>query len=306
VRIVPYDEVRDGLGFTRVMHSSFWWAALPERIAELRRLDPRYRETYGYALVRDGRVLGFAGVMDIPVRTLDRGVEKAGGIFAVGTLPDMARRGIATRLLERCHQHFRGKGYRFSFLFTSHTLVARSLYVRLGYSDLPRDGEYVGKAVKLLQKSKAKKPKGPRPKPDYGRMERLFAEVLGGRDGFTPREPGWVRAVVRAHHLNPSEFIVERDGYALLEPERDCLYVAELVARNSAAAGRILRRAMARGKRLVVAMYLSEPWQRALFRRNGFNFQRRNYGCLMVKPLGATPFRRAFSPRFYYSLADQF
>jgi hypothetical protein len=53
-------------------------------------------------------------------------------------------------------------------------------------------------------------------------------------------------------------------------------------------------------------MYLSEPWQRALFRRHGFTFQRRNYGCLMVKSLGATPFRRAFSPRFYYSLADQF
>jgi len=306
MRIVPYDDLRDRLGFTRVMHSSFWWAALPERVAESRKLDPRYRDTYGYGMLKDGRLAGFAGVMDIPVRTLDRGVEQAGGIFAVGTLPDAARRGIATRLLERCHAHFREKGYRFSFLFTSHSLVARALYLRLGYADLPRSRDYAGKALKLLPKTKAKKQRGRRPKPDYGRIERLFAEVMGDRDGFTPREPGWVKATVAGQKLNPAEFVVERDGYALVELSRDCIYVTELVARTRAAADRILGKVLAKGRRLVIALYLSEPSQRALYRRHGFTLQRRNYGCLMVKPLGTTPVRRAFSPRSYFSLVDQF
>lgn len=304
MRVIPYDELNDHLGFLQMMRAAFGWPALPERVAEIRKLDERCRDPYGFCMVEAGKVVGFAGVMEIPVQTRDRGIEKAGGFFAVATMPGYVRQGVATRLLERGHEYFREQGFRFAFLFTAHTLVAHSLYVRLGYEDLPVVRGQIARAFKVLPKAKPAKLRKKRL--NYGRVERLALEATAGRYGFSVRGPGWLKARLRLHRIGPADVIAEPDGYAVTETHRDEVVVLECFARTQAGYERIVRRLEGLGKRVIIVVLVWDETLCRVLKRHGFAFQRRTHGTLMLKQLADARFREAFTLPFYYSPLDQF
>ena len=122
MRIVTYDEMKDPTGFALLSDSAFNHPHTPERIAERRRLDPRYQDPFGFAMLDGSTVAGFVGVLDTRVRTRAGKVIPVGGIHNVMTRPDYTQKGIAARLFERAHDHFRSRGFGFSFLFTNRSL----------------------------------------------------------------------------------------------------------------------------------------------------------------------------------------
>ena len=305
MRIVSYDQLNDPDGFLKLMESAFFWPAHPDRVAEIRKLDERFRDCYGYALVSGRTVAGFVGTADILARTRDGKVEKVLGIHHVATLPGFARKGIAAQLFEHVEDEYRRKSYRFSFLFTSRSLVAWHLYRKLGYRDLPTL-EVAPRAVKLLPK-RPKPKKAKLPKANYRLVERLHAELAGSRSGFSPRNPGWLKALEKSWKPGPGFVVSCRDGYALVEDFRGALWIDEMLCRNRKAYLRILSRLRRRSPQVLVDCMVWDSTLERIYRSQGFRFRRRNYGTLMAKPLvRGISIRQAFGPRFYWTVADQF
>ncbi len=306
MRIVPYDQLNDPYGFIKLMEPAFGWTPEPQRIRRWRRLDVRYRSPFGFAALEGDTPVGFVGVMDFPVRTLDRGVETAGGIHAVATDPNCRRAGTATRLLQHAHRHFRKQGYRFSFLCTARSLVAFNLYVKLGYVETP----FVEglKAMRFFRPRKERKQRRPKKLPPVNtrRVTRLFADVIGDRPGFSARIDGWARMLIDSRELKPENTVVRPDGYAFVAIRRNALHANEIVARDLAAYEDLLEQLKKYGKPVMVFPFLYDPVLEGLLRRRGFVFRAGRYFTVMCKPLAGTPFDRAFGNRFYFSGLDDF
>jgi GNAT superfamily N-acetyltransferase len=305
-KIVTYDELQDHNGFLLLMEAAFWWLVSPQRIAEVRKLDPRLRDQYGFGLLKGKELVGFVGVMDIPVKTRDGKKETAVGIHHVATHPAYSRQGISTRLFEYVHDYYRQRGYRFSFLFTSRSLVAWSLYCKLGYEDVPIMGKFAPRAEKIITPGKGRKHKIVTRAADLIHAERLFEEATANRVGFATRGPGWTQRRLKTWRMKRSNIIVERDGYAFTEPEREGIWISEFVARNRAAYQRILDRIMALGKNVIVDCLVYDPVLQSIYRQKRFRFRYANYGVLMAKPLADVSIRQAFGPHFFWTPVDQF
>ena len=65
-------------------------------------------------------------------------IQKFGTVTGVFVAPDMRRRGIATRLMQKIHTYFESKDYRGSVLDTD-TEEARQLYQKVGYQEVARE-----------------------------------------------------------------------------------------------------------------------------------------------------------------------
>jgi GNAT superfamily N-acetyltransferase len=303
VKVVTYDELDDAYGFIKLMEPAFGWTATPARIARMRRLDQRYEDTFGFAALDKGRLVGFVGVMDIKVRTLDRGVETIGGIHGVATDPNFARTGIATRLFPYAHRHFRKKGYRFSFLCTGRGLVGHGLYRKLGYTDTPLADRPT--AYRIYRPRKAKRRRKPK-QFDYRKMERIFARVMQDRTGFSVRFPHWARITAKLNRFQPESTIMRPGGYALFEEHRRTIEVLEFHAVNHSAYADILSRLKARGNAVLCDPNLSDPVLEQLYREEGCRFRRGRWFTVMSKPLARTSFDRAFGDRFTFTWLDAF
>jgi ribosomal protein S18 acetylase RimI-like enzyme len=304
MKIITYDEIRDPYQFLKLMEPAFGWMTDPKKIAEWRKVDSRCRSPYGFALQQGRDILGFVGVMDIPVRTLDGGIENIGGIFAVATDPTQCRAGIATRLLEHAHEHFRAKGYRFASLCTSRALVARSLYLKLGYSEVVTFRRIL-RAYRYYPEKKVR-PSKRKKQPNLELIKAIFARNTRSRTGFAGRIDNWPQAFITQREVKPGSIIVQPDGYALFEPGSDGMFVGEMVADNAKAYRTLLKRLVKLTGRLLVMGFINDPVLVDVLRTRKFFFRTGRHFVFMVKPLGSATFEQAFGDKFYFSGPDAF
>ena len=128
-------DSKDGL--IPLLDHAFNWVFNQNQFEDFARIDPRLKNgPVSFIGVEKDKIVGHVGVMDLSTRTFSGDVEYVGGIYGVATLPGHARRGICTVLMERAHEYFKQKHYRFSFLSTSPVSVAHNLYEKLDYVDL--------------------------------------------------------------------------------------------------------------------------------------------------------------------------
>jgi predicted acetyltransferase len=304
--IVRFDEIRDYYEFMKLMHSAFNWGESRERVEKMRRLDPRYRNPFGFALQEGKRLLGFVGTVDIPMRRLDGRVETVGGIHSVSTDPEAARSGVATRLMEHSHRWFRKLGYRFSFLCTSHSLVAHGLYERLGYSDISALNQYP-RAYRSFPEPKQDEPEAKRAKELNSRLvQRLYERTGEGRTGCTVRTRNWPQVILEERELKASDVLVRPDGYVFTTNWGRTLFIDEWVALTSAACRDAYRRLQKRRKSAWIVAQVDSPVLLSFLKANDFSFAYGRYQVRMVKPLGRTTFDRVFGDRFCFSQLDAF
>lgn len=137
-RIVYFDEVDDPYQVTLLFQLSLFFPAMPNVLEEMRANDDRYTSEFGiFAVTRDGAVAAGHLLMRIPTETT-RGRLDVGGVNAVATRPDFARRGFMTSIMNATHQYFRERGLDHSVLTTSGRLGAMVMYERLDYAELSR------------------------------------------------------------------------------------------------------------------------------------------------------------------------
>lgn len=315
MRIVSYEELRDPRDFFELMEACFGEVAAPEHTNLIRRYDERRRKEFGFGVYRGRTLASFIGVAELTVRTRSGETESALGIHHVATHPAYARQGLSRRLFIFVHERYRKTGRRFSFLYTSHSLVARALYCDLGYADIPLAGARAPRALLILPPTRKRLkrlcPTGAAAAnrtriADLAVAEKLFAEATTGKVGFVVRPHGWPLSRLKQWKQKLDGAFIDRDGYALTEPDSFGRRIYEFVGRNRAAYVRLLDRIFAASRGGLVDYYVRDPILREMYRQRGARFRRETYASLMVKPLTRATFRSVFGSHFFQSPVDQF
>ena len=221
------------------------------------------------------------------------------------TLPAL-NKAFAVGSFDFVHRRYADTGLRFSFLHTSRSLVARSLYDKLGYVDIPLAGARAPRALLILPRRQRRARPNRTRIGDLPTVERLFTESTAGQVGFVIRQRGWPLARLRQWKQKPADVFVDRHGYAFTQPDAFGRRIDEFICRDRAAYVRLLDRICSATSGGLVDYYVRDPLLRRIYAGRGARFRRETYSCLMVKPLTRATFRSVFGTRFFQSPVDQF
>jgi GNAT superfamily N-acetyltransferase len=237
-RIVFFDEIDDPYSATLIFQLSLSWSVTPTLLQELRSSDERYTREFGiFAVTRDGTVASGLLLMRLPTQTA-QGKLEVGGVSAVSTRPDHARRGLMTAIMNRAHEYFRERELEYSVLTSSRRLGAMAMYQRLGYSEIdhsevavkqpnqPRIGSTDDITVRSFSET------------DIDDVDLVFKRAVEGSTGFICRPKNFLKArkYSMGVEIKPAENmrIVERDGsvtgYAYWEPNQKASESPEIMA----------------------------------------------------------------------------
>jgi len=309
MKIVTYRELESKDSLLPLLDHAFRWPFNQRSFDQIARVDPRLKDgPMGFCAVEDNRVVGYVGVMDLATRTLDGTIEYVGGLYGVATLPSHVRKGISTTLIDRAHQHFEGKNYRFSLLGTSRTLVAHSLYEKLGYADLLE----IPSAYKIIRvKGAVSAQKREAAKIDLGRILNIYIDHVKEKTGLTVRTKAHMRMLKKAEGLKAKECIVDEEGYVLFKHIQDAwvsgVWVRELVALNTEEMNSLLDFVEGKAKDLVCDRAVLDSRLLQVYRSRGYMIQKRSHSVMMVKPLRHDrSFSQIYGDKFYLAGLDFF
>jgi predicted acetyltransferase len=310
MEILTHREIESKETLLPLMDNAFGWPFNPKTYEKLIKIDPRLRNSpVGFCAVENERVIGYVGVMDFATRTLDGNIEYVGGIYGVATLPSHARKGISTALMNRVHEHFRERKYRFSFLCTSHTLVAYSMYQKLGYTDLlERQSAY-----KVLNLKKAKTTVKQRSgKLDFDRLLKVYNEFVKGKTGFVVRDKDYLTMLKKTGYFGGKDCIIEEDGYVIFRSNvggtwSKATWIRELVALNTKEMNRLVGLVEAKAKDLIMDRDVVDKALLQIYNSRGYMIEKRSHIVIMVKPLTAkASFKQTYGNKFYLTELDFF
>jgi GNAT superfamily N-acetyltransferase len=288
MRILLYEELEPKDGLLPLLDHAFRWAFNPWTFPNSIEADPRLRGSgVGFCALENGRVVGFVGMLDLATRTLEGNVEYAGGIYGVASLPGYTRKGVCTTLMNRAHEHFKEKGYRFSLLGTSHTIVAHSLYEKLGYRDL-FEAQSAYKVTETTKIEPVEKPASP--KLDFERLLRMYDGHVRGKAGFVVRDEDHYRMFEKNEGLSGRNCLFDEDGYVLFSEIKqgswvNGIWVREMVASDAKAMNRLLGRVEGRAKHLICDRAVLDGSLLEVYRSRGYMIVERSHSVIMVKPL---------------------
>ncbi len=306
-KIITFDELKDDYQFLRLMDSAFGFTWHPQDIAKRRKVDERYKYPFGFCLMKGKILAGFVGVMDIPVKTIDGKIEKVGGIHCVATYPMYSHQGIARQLLDVVHDHFQKLGYRFSFLCTSKSLVAHSLYEKLGYEDFTTLNKLF-RVYKIFPKYKKREEKkgAKKIKVNHELIEEIYNRAMQNRTGFATRIKNWSKSIMTVKRIDPQNIFVEKDGYAFVDFESGAAYILEFIAETPSTYLKILNRIKKLHSSVLIDSYFSDKRLVKIYREQGLAFRQGTYFSFMHKPLTNVSFEQVFGNKFYFSILDTF
>jgi predicted N-acetyltransferase YhbS len=185
---VPYRELRSKEELLPLMDHAFRWPFTSKSFEALTKHDSRLANSeIGFCALENRHVVGFVGLLELTTLTAAGKTENLGGIYGVATLPSHTRRGISTKLFRVVHDSFLGKGYRFSVLGTSRSLVSHAFYEKLGYADQVE----IPTAYRILKTRKILAPTSVRF--DYGMLLSIYRRYLKGKTGFVCRHKSYLR-----------------------------------------------------------------------------------------------------------------
>jgi len=241
-RIVFFDEIDDPYRVALIFQLSLSWPVNSRLLQELRSSDERYAREFGiFAVTRDGTVASGLLLMRIPTQTIQGRLE-VGGVNAVGTRPDFARRGLMTAIMKRTHEYFRERGLEYSVLTTSKRLGAMTMYQRLGYSEI----DHSEVAVKYPNQTRTRSPEDAIVRPfletDSNNVYSAYKRAVQGSTGFIYRPENFLKArkYSMGIEIKPVENlrVVERGdsvtGYAYWEPSQRISEATEIMALDEA------------------------------------------------------------------------
>lgn len=305
MRILTYSELERKNALLPLMEQAFGWPFDPLEFEKTIKEDPRLKGgCVGFCAIDKGKVLGYVGIMDLATRTVDGTVESAGGIYGVATLPGWTRQGICSVLLNRAHEYFVEKGFRFSFLTTSPTIVAYALYEKLGYFDA---ASFPG-AYKIKTKVQRSEPsKREKAKLDFDRMLEIYCAYVKNRTGLVVRNKAYMRMLTKTQEIAAGECMITREGYVIFKREKKRLRIRELVAHDRKGMSELIGLVEDRARNVVYARAVLDPTLRQVYRSRGFSVLEAGHGVLMVKELTSdASFTEAYGSRFYMSALDHF
>jgi ribosomal protein S18 acetylase RimI-like enzyme len=305
MRILTYPELEQKSLLLPLLEQAFNWPFDPLEFEKTIKVDPRLRDgCVGFCAVNKGKVLGYVGVMDLATRTADKKTENAGGIYGVTTLPGHTRQGICTALMKQAHKYFIERGYRFSFLTTSSTIVAYALYRKLGYSDVT---SFPGVYKTKEKKEKQAPEHGSTSKWDSSKIVGIYHKYVKNRTGFVVRDQTYMKMLVKVYEIRAKECITTQRGYAIFKKEKTQVRIRELIAHDHKEMNRLIVLVEDKAKNVVYGRAVLDPDLRKVYESHGFTVLGAGHGVLMVKELTAdASFKEAYGNKFYMSALDHF
>ncbi|MEM3536175.1 MAG: GNAT family N-acetyltransferase [Candidatus Bathyarchaeia archaeon] len=305
MKILTYRDLESKDGLLPLMDNAFRWPFNSRWFDDFIKIDPRLKNSpVGFCALENGAVVGFVGVFDLATRTLNGDVEFVGGIYGVATLPSHVRRGISKTLMEKAHAHFKEKGYRFSFLTTSRTIIAHAFYEKLGYFDLFDSPS----AYKILE-AKKKKPsvKGEKAKLDFDKILQIYNAYVEGKTGFVVRDKAHLRMLKKAESLSPNQCIINDEGYVFFRREKGGICVRELVALNAQQTNRLIGLVEDKAKDMVYERTVLDKTMLQVYKSRGYIIQNKSHWVMMIKPLTQNAsFKQIYGEKFFFTGLDAF
>jgi predicted acetyltransferase len=305
MEIITYAELKNKDEYMMLMEMAFWWPVVPRRFDRITKWDERLKNgPIGFCAMENRRLASHVGVMNIPLRTLKGEVEVVGGISAVATNPDFANRSLAGILMEKAHQYFREKGYRFSFLTTNRTIRAHAGYKKLGYVEVESMNR-IPSVYKILKKgSSVKKPTKRELNPN--KVYSLFEKFVKDKSGFVIRQKDFVKLYLFRKSIDRKAFVLMRDGYAFLNKDRGATRIHEMVASNEATYQKLVIESERMSTGIIIDRSVYDPKLLKVYKSRGYKTQLGSNSVLMVKPLDKIDYREVFGDSIYLGFLDWF
>ena len=305
MKILTYRDLESKDELLPLMDNAFRWPFNTRWFEDFIKIDPRLKNSpVGFCAVENGTVVGFVGVLDLATRTLNGNVEFVGGVYGVATMPSHVRKGISTVLMNRAHQHFKEKKYRFSFLTTSRTIIAHSFYKKLGYTDLFESPS----AYKVLEAKKAKSTTTEKhAKLDFDKLLKIYNECVKGKTGFVVRDKAYLKMLKKAEGLSAKQCIIDEEGYVLFRRERSGIWIRELVALNTKEMNRLIGFVEGKARDLTYERTVFDEALLQVYKSRGYMIQKRSHWVMMIKPLTTdASFKQTYGDEFYFTGLDTF
>ena len=303
--IVTYRELEPKDESMMLMELAFWWPVSPQDLEEVINIDIRLRNSpVGFCAVKDGRLAGFVGVMDIPTKTVNGETEIVGGIWAVATNPDFARQGICQSLMDEAHNYFLKKKYRFSFLCTTRTIIAYSIYDKLGYTEVKRINQFPS-VYKVLNKAEPGDKKTDT-KPDHEKIYKIYEKFMEEKIGFAVRQKDFVTMSAKRKRVDEGKSIQKEKGYALVTDFRNVIMVQDIVALDDATYRELVDEIEKLAPKGVLDRLVADERLLSIYESKGYRVQKGDNSVLMVKSLTDASIDKAYGESFYMGSLDWF
>ncbi|MBS3817845.1 MAG: GNAT family N-acetyltransferase [Candidatus Thermoplasmatota archaeon] len=285
MEIVHYDEVKDS-DMTELTLACFQHAYSKRHLEEMIELDTRLPGWGGelYA-VENGRVLAMVGLL-YPKAETKEGPVTVGGIRNVCCRPSESKKGVTTELLKEAHDILREK-VRYSFLMTSDSLVASSLYKKFGYKDIHVPAKAYKKIGKLDSDVRFEEEEDP----EYIRS--VYHNSVSSLTGLVKREEEyWDLAEVRGWPDNEEVKIAykdgERIGYAMFNSSRNHLTVKEVGAEDGHLSDILNGLESFSEKEMIVLTHVNPAYKEDII-EEGYNWTEDMWSRIKVKNLEDDP-----------------
>jgi GNAT superfamily N-acetyltransferase len=283
MKILDYDEVNP----LQVLHLTMLaldFPLMPEHAAHIRCTDPRPFPCFTVNAVEDERVVGQVGVFRLPM-TSTEGREDVGGVWAVSTHPNYARRGIASALLDEAHARMRDAGLCFSTLGTDRSRVSYKLYQRHGYVDMNVWATALTRWEPAHQSTHlCAQPLGPE---GYDFVEKVFADLASDYLGFAWRHTPFARLRDKVN-LEDIWILWENNavvGYVFARKEKSMLLISVQVLRMDVNAAEAIAAIASELKAPYVQVGINRPSDIDSLRDAGWQVAHPDWGAFMIKPL---------------------
>jgi len=308
MKILTYHELEEKEGLIPLMDQAFRWILTPKQLEMNIKRDARLRKTpVGYSAVEGNRVVGFVGVMDLHTINLEGEVEPTGGIWGVATLPSHVKKKIATSLMERAHEYFREKGYRFAFLCTSRVIVAYKLYRKFGYMDAAS----FPSAYKLVAKTERKHKTEPVKEKktaglDLDKILEIYNKFSSGKTGLVIRDKQYLEMVRKRERLRAANFLVLENGYAVFKSSRGIVEVVEVAATSKKTVRELLATLETKAKTVICNRMILDSATFEVHKAMGYHVERESHDLIMAAPLENVKFEQVYGDKFYMTNLDIF
>ena len=305
MKIVTYRELASKDDILMLLELAFWWPISPKNMEERMSQDLRLKSgPVGFCAVKDGKLAGFVGVMDIPTKTVSGEIEIIGGIWAVATNPDFARRGICKTLMEKAHHYFRSQNYRFSFLCTIRTIIAFAFYEKLGYTEVEHVNQFMG-VYKVLDKTE-KEDINSRSNLDPEKIYQIYEKFVEDKTGFAVRQKDFVTMFARRKRFDERKSIRKEKGYALVTERQNVIKVQDFVALDDTTYGELIDEIEQTAKSGVINRLVADERLLGIYKSKGYRVQKEDDSVLMIKNLTDADVDKVYGKSFYIGALDWF
>jgi GNAT superfamily N-acetyltransferase len=305
MRIVTYGELEKRDELLSILSLSFGESPNPHRMEEIIKLDPRTRNgPVGFCALENNHVVGFVGIMEIPTRNMNGDTEVVGGIWSVATHPRNARQGVSTELMNRAHEYFTCKGYRFSFLTTRKTYMAYAFYRHLSYEDalcFPSAFKFLSKKRKSAEESDARIP--------WRNVMNIYRDFTASRTGFVVRDIDLFKSLPRIASLDQGRqerIVVGEKAYVFYGTMGGTLTIDKIVSSNQDEMKNLIAAIESKARDVVSDRCVLNHNLFEMYRSRGYVTQMESYRLLMVKALAEAAFDEVYGRRFYVTSFDLF